>query len=604
MLLLILGWIALAVCVAPVGAAVLCALDADAIGRDALQQDAPGQDVRGQDVREQDPLDFYILAIWFGLMVLGCALLGLALVLPLGSASALIPVLAGAAALASRRTRDSLRRKVPLPVAFAAALVFLALAYHASSVQVDAYDTGLYHQQAISWLSLFGTVKGLAWLHFRLGWPSSWFALCAALNHGIGVGRTSALVGGFAVLLVCVHWVSKLYRFIAGTLRPAGAYVLATYPIAVAAAWYWHFDLSSGTDIPGWVLTLLVGWTTLLVAGPPARTTAGLIPFALASLALACKLTVLPLLPATFLFALVETRKHRFTKRWLLIAACGAIPPAVLIASNIVVSGCPLYPSPVACLATGWSIPKDMAQYVTDDIRTACRWLGIPETEQHGYRWLLYWVKQKEKLAAVLMTAVSTIIVVFRARNQRHRRLLWIVAFGSLGLLTVAVNAPNLRYGLGFFLLFPGALAASLWPVERPRILAARGPSTPAFACLAVLLILVVAMVVEDPRRRMPASGNIWLHPPALPSREGEMSHIYNRYENRTVPLHFLWRHVNDISFRLTFPVDQCWNLPVPCTPFVLNENFALRDPSRGLSGGFRSVPAPRHDRYGPHVAQ
>jgi hypothetical protein len=580
MLLLLVVWCLLAACCAPIGAAILRVSHAEASF-------------------EEDPLDYGILSIWLGLLAVGCVFLALALVIPLSPWCALLPLAAAALLLSREPLRSSVLRPIPSPLAIACVLTILGLAYHGSTVLVDAYDTGLYHQQAISWLSHFGLVKGLTWLHFRLGWPSSWFALAAVLNHGPIEGRGSGMVGEFAIVLVLVHFLGKLYRVAAALMRPADWYLLAAYPILLAAAWYWHFDLSSGTDVPGWTLTVLIGWTALIVSKPQPNARAFLLPMIVAALAVACKLTVLPLIPAGLLFAIAHAKGRWWNREWITLgAAAVAVPVLTLGAANLIISGCPMYPSTLGCLTTSWSIPVAMAQYVTSDIRDASRWLGIPGSEIHGYRWLAYWVIQKEKLAAVLVTIVATIVVLLPYRRGR-RECCWMLLFGYAGLAMIAVNAPNLRYGLGFFLLFPAALAAAVLPVREWRLPRLRAMLAPCFA-----IVITAGILVTDRADRIASSNQPWLLPAALPSGEGQLTHIYNRYENRQVPIHFLWRTLNNFHFRLTFPVDQCWDLPLPCTPFVLDENFRLADPARGLAAGFVSIPRSQPKQLGPHLAQ
>lgn len=576
MLLLLTFWCLIAACCAPIGAAILRVSKAESSFSD-------------------DPFDFLILAIWLGLMAVGCGLLALALVIPLAPWCALLPLI-----IAALLWRKMPLQPIPAPLAIACAILALGLSYHGSTVFVDAYDTGLYHQQAISWLSHFGLVKGLVWLHFRLGWPSSWFALCAVLNHGAIEARGSAIFGEFAILLALVHLVGKVHRLASARMRSTDWYLLVAYPILLAAGWYWHFDLSSGTDVPGWILTLLIGWTALMMArgGLQPDTRAFLLPMILAALAVACKLTVLPLVPAGFLFAIMHARGRWWNRSWITLAvvAVGA-PVLTLMAANLIISGCPMYPSTLGCLTTSWSIPIAVAQYVSSDIRDASRWLGLPPSEIHGYHWLVFWLLQKEKLAAVLTTLAATIVVLIRGRRGCPG-CLWVLLFGYAGLAMIAVNAPNLRYGLGFFLLFAAVLGAAL-PERAPRTPALRRVLAPLFAAF-----LTAAVLISDGSQRIHSSNQAWLIPAPLPSEQGQMTHIYNRYENRLVPIQFLWRTMNNFPLRLIFPVDQCWDVPLPCTPFVLDENFQLADPARGLAAGFAAIPNAKAKILRPRLAQ
>src|SRR5271169_4276319 len=171
MVVILISWCLLGAGVIALGLALLQALGADrAIG---------------------DPGDRIAIAAWLGLGAAAALSLAAGLFAPVTPWTLLAAALASAATLA-RRGQVTAFRLSPFQAVCCGALL-LSLACSSAVVEVDAYDTALYHQQAVSWLSQFGVVKGLAWLHFRLGWSSSWFALGAALNHGILAGRVSPI---------------------------------------------------------------------------------------------------------------------------------------------------------------------------------------------------------------------------------------------------------------------------------------------------------------------------------------------------------------------------------------------------------------------------
>ena len=153
--------------------------------------------------------DRIIIAIWLGLLTFAVTLLGLSIFLPLrpGISFALLAMLTGLAAC-SKSARDLL--KIPAncrPNSAIAGIGILAAIVALDSTRlVRAFDTGLYHYQLVRWLSEYGTVPGLALLHFRFGFTSSWFALAAPFDFGPFQGRISGLLGGLAIFLALLHF--------------------------------------------------------------------------------------------------------------------------------------------------------------------------------------------------------------------------------------------------------------------------------------------------------------------------------------------------------------------------------------------------------------
>jgi len=90
------------------------------------------------------------------------------------------------------------------PIALSLAVLAVVVALNSTRF-VEAYDTGLYHYPLTRWLSSYGTVRGLALIHFRFGFSSSWFALAAPFDFGPLQGRIASLLGGFAALLCLSH---------------------------------------------------------------------------------------------------------------------------------------------------------------------------------------------------------------------------------------------------------------------------------------------------------------------------------------------------------------------------------------------------------------
>src|SRR5690349_13277324 len=110
----------------------------------------------------------WFVSFWVGLLAIAAAVLA---VVPFAPAYYAAPVL-----LLGLYTRAPAPPRCFWPIA-------AAMTYVASS-PVRLYDTALYHQPAIEWMSAQGLVPGLALVHFRFGFTSSWLALTSLFNVG------------------------------------------------------------------------------------------------------------------------------------------------------------------------------------------------------------------------------------------------------------------------------------------------------------------------------------------------------------------------------------------------------------------------------------
>lgn len=131
--------------------------------------------------------DRFIVSVWLGVVILSVSLLAVSLILPLSSfVGIVVTVSLAAVALRSRSTRTEIVAVLSVLSAkeiFGFISLELGVAAYTSQT-ITYYDTGLYHFQAIRWLSRFGAVPGLALIHSRFGFTSSWFALAAPFNAG------------------------------------------------------------------------------------------------------------------------------------------------------------------------------------------------------------------------------------------------------------------------------------------------------------------------------------------------------------------------------------------------------------------------------------
>lgn len=558
MVSILISWCVIVFCTETIGRAVLSLLGADRISEDSADQT--------------------VIAIWIGLGTAAIFFATVGLFVAVEPwAGAVFMVVAGLRGICEKAGPTS---RSPI-YQFRYVGLILVLALHFATVSVDSLDTGLYHQQAVSWLSHYGFVRGLAWLHARLGMTSSWFALAAVFNHGILAGRVSPILGGFITTLSVWHWAVKLDRVMTRRARPSDWFLILAYPMLLTVAWVWHLEVSLGPDLATWIITILVVWVAMLGVSSETISGAVYLPLLLAAIGCSFKLSLLPLLPLALLFPSLASPKSSARRISRTTAGVCLLPVLLSGLSNLTTSGCPLYPSTVGCVAAEWAVSKTVAQSMATSVREYSRWSDIGGRRgkaDSDLSWIRFWVLKKEKIGLLALVAAGAIVMIHRWSVERSWFLLWVLSVGFSGLLFVFWSAPNPRFGLGFFLLFPAmALAATIGR----RQVCSGGPNR--LVPRSLVVVLLIAIVV---RTDLGARGvQHVLVPEALPAKSGSPIHILDRRTDRWTTLQT--ETVVRGSLRYTKPISstQCWNLPLPCSPFYIDAG--VRVSPHGLAGGF-----------------
>jgi hypothetical protein len=108
----------------------------------------------------------------------------------------------------------SLRKLSVISLGIAGILFFMIITLNAGPVKMD--DTESYHIQNIKWIQEYGTVPGLANLHIRYGFNSSWFiavGLCSPAIRGI---NTYEVLNGLLSCWLCFYFIEKINPLFTG----------------------------------------------------------------------------------------------------------------------------------------------------------------------------------------------------------------------------------------------------------------------------------------------------------------------------------------------------------------------------------------------------
>ncbi|NEQ08301.1 MAG: hypothetical protein F6K37_20820 [Moorea sp. SIO4E2] len=549
--------------------------------------------------------DRIIAAVWLGIVVLSIALLATSLVFPLNSwVGWCTAVSLSLLSLTSQPTRDEIANLCfMLFPNLALGLLTLEFGVAAfTSRQVTWLDTGLYHYGAIRWLSEYGAVPGIALLLQQLGFTSSWFALAAPFNPPIFDAQVSAITNGFAFLLAIVHFLIALAQLFTNKAQLSDWFIvicsLIVLPLLALSSLMSDILVSPSPDIPVIFLTVIIAWAILIIAHHRSSSvTRGknssfknkfnnkfydeFIPLILAAGAVTIKLTSLPLL---FISVIFYTVFSRFCVQRLVI---GGVITILLLspmcAVNIITSGCPLFPSSFFCLDLPWSWTTEDAEAVAENTRGWGTWFGSPPPNSNPWLWLFWqWFSSSTlNQIATGIILISILLAIYILRTSIIHRLwglIWVLGLAISGTLFMMLYAPVIRFGLGYLILLPGLyitivchqkignlnlLITKKLPVSKLWIIP---PIFRITSYLALSLITLVIVLNQKTSYRL-------IIPPQMMTSD------------------LVKKQVNGINYFSPQDIspeehELCWSAKLPCA-FELEDNIQLRDPNRGIRGGF-----------------
>ncbi len=547
------------------------------------------------------------MSIWLGLLLVVIVILGLSIVVPLGSAVAaivlLIVVSAGVAASTwilvrgrpHRRARpwtDARLWPTALTVALVACIGYLAVAAMGPATN---YDTGLYHLGAIQYSFDYSAIPGIANIYFPFGYNNSLFPLAAILGNGPWDGQGFRLVNGLLTFLLVVELLARVWsrRLSVGMPVLLVATTTALFPL-VSLSDFWTTSPSSD---PAVMIVTFVSLAYLADAAGGTRPLgrAGIISVIAALIAVSMRPLMLFFL-AGLLAALVILGWGRRTagrpspqqrSGWALVGVAALLLGLAQSARDYLLSGWLEYPLAV--------LPFDVAWRASDPTSAQLATLGNArdpanaEAAMHGWGWVPAWtanlVNQWEPFAFLALTLAAVVLLVVSRRSRVPRasvRRLLVVLLPSAATLVVwwLLTPPSFRFAWGPLFGLPAVAAG--WGLfrlvrdPRPVHLSSRQVLTGlAFAAAVPLVILVGYNAVA----RLDTSGN-------TESRTWRLGPLSISYQAAPVPMPAV-DHVrlsSGLEIVMPLPSEQCWGRFPICTPQI-SQDIAGR--GSGVQDGF-----------------
>lgn len=358
----------------------------------------------------------------------------------------------------------------------------------------SAYDTSLYHAQAIRWIEEYGVVPGLGNLHNRFAYNSSFLCLQALFSFRWLLGQSLHSVNGFiAVLAVC-------YAVLTQSFRKEALFSDFLKLSALAYLYEQRDDISSpNTDLMALLMVwyVLVKWTEL-AEQKEERTTPWCVLCILSAFTMTLKLSSALLVLLT-VYPLVLLIRHHEGKKLVLSLLSGIVCLVPWMARSVILSGYLIYPvSGLDLFDVDWKMSPSVLSYDSMEISVWGRSVkDVSRYHEPLPSWVRVWFFAQtttHKVLIVLAAASFVLCLVSILTGLIRKTMSPAMAVGLAVMLSCTLmwffSAPDTRYGkIYLFLLISWLLY---------RCLARFGQTVIPLIGVPLIAVLLGAVLVHD----------------------------------------------------------------------------------------------------------
>ncbi len=395
------------------------------------------------------------------------------------------------------------------------AVIILAIAYFCAGSSF-VYDSGLYHAQSIRLAEDYGVIKGIANVHERFGYNSSYFCLAALYSMKDVLGQSMHAVHGLIAAILCCASLSGIvihrgWRHVTSNVCRLAPIL---YTIIIAAE-----IVSPATDYITvyYVMWIVISWAELIEDGEKEVT-----PYAflciMAAFLVSLKLT------AACMALLVICPAYRLVreKRWREIGIClglGILVAAPYFIRNFFISGWLIYPfEAIDLFPVDWKLPKETVIGDAMDVKVYARYLyDRAAIDQNILEWFPTWWNGQKPVerwfsftafaaigAEVLQLLLHVLHMIRTKKNtddgsSRYYAFLFLKSVVFICFLSWLFTSPLHRYGYAFVLTLPLLFLGSWLDLLKEQKLWLRVISVGCAAAVGLVLwIPAYRMLKED----------------------------------------------------------------------------------------------------------
>jgi hypothetical protein len=435
-------------------------------------------------------------------------------------------------------------------------------------------DTESYHIQMVKWMQEYGTVPGIANLHLRFGFNSSWFVSIALLSPKMEGINHYLLLNGLLSLWFCHYLLEKIYSCIPekkstnqkNGFLPFVAVLFACFiiwPMIRGNATNANYDFIS----TGCIIILFIEAASNF-SGPDIEWL--IWPCFLFTV----RIMNYPLLLLGFFYFMSIFRRNR-SKAFIISSASAFLLIGPFLARNVMLSGYPFFPVyQLDCFSFDWKADKQKIVEILEYIKyynrvnpvrqslASTRALHFPEWIISWYRYLLL----SDKFIVLISFSSYLMLFLFWRRtrlhfSQNHKILIGVM---TLQLVSWLFIAPDPRFAYGPLLL---GVFSLLWMLPKFGTLVTPKNGNLFLVCLSAITLFyaVQKMATQNQYRN-------WGTPQRLPVPAMEKIMIDG------IELHIPEKILNNWNPR-------CYDIALPC---LYQVDPRLRARGKTVKEGFK----------------
>lgn len=327
-------------------------------------------------------------------------------------------------------------------------LTFIFLGLYSSTKNVTLVDTYLYHFNMVAWNRNYPVVPGLANLHDRLGFNSSFLLVAGFVERFLKQGYSTFILNGYLTISLLIY-----YFFIA-IKKTEGRFVrsFATLMLPFIISMLFYNETSSlSTDLPVGIFSLI--FTMSLIQ----KRQSYLYMITLALLLPTLKLS--GIIAPLFIFTLLFIKRIK-VKTIISKSIVGLIIFLGFIGRNIILSGYPLYPLVIFGLNIKWKVPMDRVNALISVINAYPKMSNLEYLNSPNKGTLIWlgdwWLKVKNKIEIkMFIFGLLSFITLRKQLFQKDKyKYLLIFAYSFTSILLLLTMSPDIRFGTAYFWIF------------------------------------------------------------------------------------------------------------------------------------------------------
>jgi hypothetical protein len=433
------------------------------------------------------------------------------------------------------------------------------------------YDSGLYRLNTIRWINEYPVIPGLGNLHDRLAMNQSYFGFLALLNFS-PFGNEGASAGSLFLLLLTTL---TLLQSEIGRWRGGSAALLI---LALSITQTLKSIAFPSPDIAVVLLqaTIFLYLLRILLRRPgelvtPAVVVLGLLAYTV----VATKLSAVAFASLSLLLVAYSLRRELELWQRPLIGTALLLSTfsCVHFLRGWLLSGAPLFPSELAGdWGRDWAMPRESVRAIANAVYGWARTPGAGyDAAAAGWGWIGPWVqslplREKVYFAASFLLTATSLWLGRRGQLKTALFFLYIPLYGAL--VFWFLTAPDMRFLGGVHRLL---LALSLWLVIF-LWQTERGPKPEGGSLLKIFCFLLLGTLLAANFRQ---AGRV-------------LTGI-----REPIPVAQTVLRTTDSGLKVLMPEtgDQCWDAPLPCTPYFNPKLRSRSGDPNDISRGFSVKP-------------